>query len=170
MTRLCFTILILAFAIEPAITAQSQPVAGAASAPARIPVDAPFAQRLVVKTKAAHPEIQKLGLHATPPGQTMSAIIASNFPEKIGKVSSPRDLQLVAGGQPQAVRIDNGKFWDTFVPIHDRSDTVIGFLVMEVPFATAATQDLAISKGIEIRNEVERQAPTLGALFAQTGR
>ncbi len=69
----------------------------AATAPVpRIEVHAPYAQQLIEKIKSEHPEIQKLGLHAVPPGQTESAIIASNFPEKIGKLSSPSDLQTVA--------------------------------------------------------------------------
>ncbi len=75
-----------------------------------------------------------------PPGQTQSAIIASNLPQKIGKISSPDDLETVASGQPDAHREEKGQFWDTFVPVHDRKGKVIGFLIMEVPFRTASTE------------------------------
>lgn len=136
-----------------------------AAKPPKVHVDAPFAQQLIVKEKANHPEIQKLGLHAVPPGQTQNVIIASNLPEKIGKVSAPSDLQLVASGEPQAQKIDNEGYWDTFVPLHDHSGKIIGFLVMEVPFSTAKTQDRAIEVGTSIRQEVEQQAPTLESLF-----
>jgi hypothetical protein len=132
---------------------------------ARIEVHAPFAQQLIVAIKAEHPEIQKLGLHAVPPGQTQSAIIANNYPEKIGKLSTPGDLKTVASGEPKAHRIDKGKFWDTFIPLHDEHRKVIGFLVMEVPFNTAPTEEGAIAEGIKIRDEVQRQVPTLGKLF-----
>ena len=137
----------------------------AATKPAKIHVDAPFAQYVVVKEKAAHPEIQKLGLHAVPPEQTQNVIIASNLPEKIGKVSAASDLQLVASGEPQAQKIDDEGYWDTFVPFHDRNGKIIGFLVMEVPFSSAKTRDHAIEIGATIRNEFERQIPTLRSLF-----
>ena len=146
------------------------PLAGSAQQnagtdPARISVNAPFAEQLIVHEKNMHPEIQKLGLHAVPPGQTQSAIVANNLSEKVGKLSSPSDLQLVSAGTPQAVREDKGQFWDTFVPLHDHDDKIIGFLVMEVPFSTAATQQGAIAKGESIRDEVQKQVPALATLF-----
>ena len=135
----------------------------AAASSARVAVSAPFAQQLIVKEKSLHAEIQKLGLHAVPPGDTQNVIIANNLPEKVGKVSSPGDMQLVASGAPQAVAKDG--FWDTFVPVHDHTGAIIGFLVMEVPFQTAPSREGAIAKGVAIRGEVQAQAPTLEALF-----
>jgi hypothetical protein len=55
-------------------------VAQQGTAPAKVAVSAPFAQQMIVKEKTMHPEIQKLGLHAVPPGQTQNVIIASNLP------------------------------------------------------------------------------------------
>ena len=138
---------------------------GPSDDPVRIQVHAPFAQQLIVKIKAAHPEIQKLSLHAVPPGHTENAIIASNLPEKVGKLSSPGDMQTVAAGQPNVHRIDEGQFWDKFVPVHNQSGGVIGFLIMEVPFSAASTAAEAIAEGIRIRDEVQRQVPTLETLF-----
>jgi hypothetical protein len=151
--------------LGPVGTFAQQSSAPTAAPPARVHVDAPFAQHLIVKEKAIHPEIQKLGLHAVPPGQAQNVIIASNLPEKIGKVSAPSDLQIVAAGKPQAEKIDKEGYWDTFVPLHDRSGETIGFLVMEVPFSRAKTQDRAIDIGTSIRNEVQQQVPTLETLF-----
>jgi hypothetical protein len=129
----------------------------------RVEVSAPFAQQLIVKENAIHPEIQKLGLHAVPPGRTQNVIIANNLPEKVGKVSSPGDMQIVASGEPQAIKKDG--FWDTFVPLHDQGGRIIGFLVMEVPFTTAASREGAVAKGAAIRDEVQKQTPTLAVLF-----
>lgn len=140
--------------------------APSSATPPRVPVVAPLAQQIIVKEKAMHPEIQKLGLHAVPPGQTQNVIIASNLPEKIGKVSAPSDMQIVAAGVPQAENIADEGYWDTFVPLHDHNGKVIGFLVMEVPFTTAKTSDGAIKVGVSIRNEVEQQVPTEDTLFA----
>jgi hypothetical protein len=149
--------------VAPARQSGGSPMA--ADQPQKVQVSAPFAQQLVVKEKAMHPEIQKLGLHAVPPGQTQNVIIANNLPEKIGKVSSANDMKLVGPGQPVAVRIDKGGFYDTFVPLHDRVGQVIGFLVMEVPFPTAGTEQGAIAKGTDIRDEIQQQVPALETLF-----
>ncbi len=70
-----------------------------------IPVDAPFAQNLVVATKNAHPELQKLGLHAIPPGQHDYAIIANAITSKIGKKSSAADLTVLQKGGAEGVII-----------------------------------------------------------------
>ena len=61
-----------------------------------VPVNAPYAQNLLIKTKNAHPELQKLGLHAIPPGQQDYAIIASPITSKIGKKSSEADLSVLS--------------------------------------------------------------------------
>jgi hypothetical protein len=52
---------------------------------ANIPVNAPYAQNLIVATKAGHPELQKLGLHVIPPDQHDYFIVANAIPNKIGK-------------------------------------------------------------------------------------
>ena len=90
-------------------------VATAAAAAAQtvyFPVNAPYAQDLVVATKNAHPELQKLGLHAIPPGQSDYAIIANAITSKIGKKSSAADLTVVRTGKATVKRDEAGKFFD----------------------------------------------------------
>src|SRR5580698_5116625 len=77
-----------------------------------IPVNAPYAQNLVVATKRAHPELQKLGLHAIPPGATDYAIVANAITSKIGKKSSAGDLGVLQTGKPTVKRDEAGKFYD----------------------------------------------------------
>src|SRR5664279_4240110 len=101
MTRLLQTVLLAAGAIA-ALPAQS----------AYVPVNAPYAQELVVATKNGHPELQKLGLHAIPPGQHDYAIVANAIPSKIGKKSSAPDLAVIASGRPAVKSDERGKFFD----------------------------------------------------------
>src|ERR1700678_10588 len=103
--------LMLAAAVPAALPAQSN----------YVPVNAPYAQSLVVATKNAHPELQKLGLHAIPPGEHDYVIIANAIPSKIGKKSSPADLSVLTSGNPQVARNDKGKFFDLCLPIADAS-------------------------------------------------
>src|ERR1700691_1794850 len=84
-----------------------------------VPVNAPYAQDLVVATKKAHPELQKLGIHAVPPGESDYAIIANAITSKIGKKSSAADLTVGHTGKATVKRDEAGKFFDLCLPIAD---------------------------------------------------
>jgi hypothetical protein len=133
-----------------------------------IHVNAPYAQKIVVAEMSKHSnEIQKIGLHAVPPGATDNVIIAANLAAKIGKKSSPTDLQIVAIGKPHALRDEKGHFYDLSLPIADRDGKDIGdgFLVMEVPFANATSEEQALKIGAIIRDELQRQISSRDALY-----
>lgn len=144
----------------------------AQASPAPLPanyirVSAPMAQRLAVKMLAAHPEIKKLGLHATPDGSSDNAIIASDTPSKIGKKSSVPDMQHLASGQPFVTRIDKDSIYDLLLPISDRNGKSIGdgFVVMEVPLDRAASEQEALKIGTAIRDQMQREIPGKAALY-----
>src|SRR5262245_3218262 len=111
---------------------------GAASAlaaqPVYLPGNAPFPQEVVMATMKAHPELQKLGLHAIPPGFSDYAIIASSFPSKIGKKSSDADLVVVKSGKPTVKANEKGKFLDLCLPFDDAKGVRIGIRLMEFLF------------------------------------
>lgn len=116
-------------------------LAGAAGVLAQtvyVAVNAPVAQRLVVETERAHPELQKLGLHAVPPGQSEYAIIANTFPSKIGKKSSLADLAVLSSGKATVKNDDRGKLFDLCLPISDAGGHSIGITVMEIPYSRAS--------------------------------
>jgi hypothetical protein len=144
----------------------------AQSAPTQAPaiyihVDAPTAQRIVVAEKAMHPEIVKIGLHATPPNAKDNVIIANDIPSKIGKKSSDVDMQKLAIGKAVAVRIEKDSIYDLLLPITDLrgGDLDGGFLVMEIPFAKAANEEEALKIGIAIRDELQSKIVSKSALY-----
>src|SRR5215475_11169476 len=132
---------------------------GAASAlaaqPVYLPVNAPFPQEVVMTTMKAHPELQKLGLHAIPPGFSDYAIIASSFPSKIGKESSDTDLVVVKSGKPTVKANEEGKFFDLCLPFDDAKGLRIGITVMEIPFAFAKSGEDALAKATAVRDEMQ---------------
>lgn len=132
-----------------------------------IHVNAPMAQRLAVATKDKHPEIVKLGLHATPPSESDNAIIGSDAPAKVGKKSSDKDMKKVAEAKPAAERIEKDGIYDLFLPLTDAKGRDIGqgFVVMEVPFKNASSPEQALKIGETIRNEMQRQIPSRNALY-----
>jgi DNA-binding beta-propeller fold protein YncE len=146
-------------------------VATAAAAAAQtvyFPVNAPYAQDLVVATKNAHPELQKLGLHAIPPGQSDYAIIANAITSKIGKKSSAADLTVVRTGKAAVKRDEAGKFFDLCLPIADSSERPIGITVLEIPFAFAKDTDDALAKAAAVRDQMQAKIASHAQLFEAT--
>jgi hypothetical protein len=146
--------------------------ASAQSSPEPLPanyirVSAPMAQRLTTRLLAAHPEIRKLGLHATPDGSADNAIIGSDTPGKIGKKSSAPDMVHLASGQPFVTRIDKDGIYDLLLPITDRKGKSIGdgFVVMEVPIDKVADAEEALKIGAAIRDEMQHLIPSKSALY-----
>jgi hypothetical protein len=130
-------------------------------------VSAPLAQSILVKVKAHHDDIVKLGLHAVPPGSTDNVIIANIAPEKIGKKSSAKDLEKLAQNKPIAAPLDKSKTFDLLIPITDANggDLDGGFIVMEVPYSKAANEEEALKIGVGIRDEVQHLIPGKAALY-----
>ncbi|QHN02595.1 hypothetical protein FTO74_03820 [Granulicella sp. WH15] len=166
-------ILVCSLSLSSVSTVLHAQEAKKAKAPAQDPstymhVSAPFAQSLVVKVKAAHDDqIVKLGIHAVPPNETDNVIIANITLSKVGKKSSDTDMQKLAGGKPVAAKIDKDKVFDLLIPMTDAKgrDLSGGFVVMEVPYAKAATEEEAIKIGVAIRDDMQRQIPSKKALY-----
>lgn len=133
-----------------------------------VPVNAPYAQSLVVSTKNAHPELQKLGLHAIAPGQSDYAIIANAITSKIGKKSSAGDLTVVTTGKPTVKRDEKGKFFDLCLPISDASKRPIGITVMEIPYAFAKDENDALQKAGVVRDQMQGKIGNRSQLFEET--
>jgi len=130
-----------------------------------IPASAPYAETLVVNTKAKHKELQKLGLHAIPPGQHEYAIIANIYPEKIGKKSSTGDIDVVTSGKPLCKQNDKEQFYDLKLPASDATGKPFGLNVMEINFKFAKNCEDALAQAFKVRAEIQSQIPSIDALF-----
>jgi hypothetical protein len=147
-------------------------IAKAAKEPAQDPstymhVSAPLAQAVVVKVKAKHEDIVKLGIHAVPPGESDNVIIANITPSKIGKKSSKADLEKLAMNHPIAVRLDKDQTFDLLIPLKDANggDLDGGFVVMEVPYTKASSEEEALKIGATVHDEVQRLIPSKSAMY-----
>ncbi len=128
-------------------------------------VEAHFAQHLITQAMSAHPELQKMGIHAIPPGGN-DCIIACSVPSKIGKKSSPADLDVERSGKPTVKPVNDGSFYDLALPLADASRRPIGMMVMEMRFSGASSPDDAVQKAVTIRDSIQGQIPNLQALFS----
>ena len=135
--------------------------------PAQI-VQAHYAQYLLTTTMSAHPELQKMGLHAVPPRGQDEIIIACSVPSKIGKKSSAGDLEVEHAGKPSVNTVADKSFYDLALPLTDRSNHPIGMIVMEMRFSGASSANDAIEKAKVITQDVEHQIPSRDSLFEAT--
>lgn len=132
---------------------------------ATLPVHAPRALELEMATLSAHPDLRKMGLHAIPPGGKESVIIANANTSRIGVKSSDGDLGAVKNGTTYCARRDDGAFFNMKLPLKDATGRIIGILVMEIPFTSAADDAQAIRKAEGIRQELAQQIADYNALF-----
>lgn len=122
---------------------------------------------LIVAAKAAHPELQKLGLHVIPPDRQDYFIIANAIPSKIGKKSSAADLSVITSQKPSVKSVDAGKFFDLGLPISDAAGHAIGMCVMEIPYAFAKDADDALAEASVVRDELQQKITGRAQLFEQ---
>lgn len=81
------------------------------------------AQRIVDQIVAKHPALVRLTIHAVPTGETESRIIACNISKKIGKISDPEDLRVMA--TLQAVVLREGNDLDVTMPILNQAGKAV---------------------------------------------
>src|SRR5713226_9443204 len=121
-----------------------------------------FAQDLVEKTVAKHPELTGLEFHATPPKGSESVAIASTSRERIGRKTDPKGLEVFKTGKPRVQINPSGK-QDTEVvlQLQDVSGRPIGLAKMTFP-RTEADAEALIHKAQEINEDIGEQSAQEG--------
>jgi hypothetical protein len=95
------TLALLAQAAATAILAALVPAAAHAGVPVKI-----YAQELVDRTVAQHPDLRAVVMHVTPPKAADNVVIASSI-GRIGKPGDADDLEVIATGRTR-VEMDRG--------------------------------------------------------------
>ena len=132
--------------------------ASAALPPGRI-----YAQRLVERLAAKHPDLVRIGMHVTPPTKPDNIIIACNQLERVGRKSDPEDLEAIKTGQP--VVLKEGENFDVTLPLHDASGKTIGAIGLTFkPRPREQDADIALRARAIVR-EIEKQISSAGQLF-----
>ena len=132
-----------------------------------VPVKAPYAQALVQKLMAAHPDLAFIGIHVVPPGQTDNLIIACTNPAKIGQVSTDRDMELV---KSKATKVQFNKAHNDYEVdawFSDASGEVLGMLVYHFSGTIATSEQDAVKRAAEIRSELQSSIPNRERLFQE---
>src|SRR5258707_4175949 len=92
-----------------------------------------YAQSLIDRALAKHPEVATVAMHVTPPNSSDNVIIASNF-GRIGKKADDDDLAVIKSGQPKAEVGKNGDRFSVELPLQDVSGDTVGALAGALPY------------------------------------
>jgi hypothetical protein len=122
-----------------------------------------YAQYLVDKTLASHPELTVLALHVTPPASRDNVIIASNIGH-IGKKADVDDLSVLESGKP---RMEVTRTGDLSVELlmRDADGKSIGVIGSTFRFPAGGDKSLILHQAERLRDELGAQTPSLAALF-----
>lgn len=129
--------------------------------------DAPadtYAQQLIDGLMDAHPEIEILAIHATPPESDYNIIAASNI-GRIGKKADNDDMRCVFTGKPNLEVNSTGKRFESEMQLHDAAGRLIGAVGVVVAYKKGDDQQKLYSHATEIRAELEKQIPDSASLF-----
>ncbi len=122
-----------------------------AQTPARI-----YAQELVDKAVARHPELVVLAMHVTPPGSGDNVIIASNI-GRIGKKADEDDTSVLKSGRPRLSLNKTGDHFEALMPFLDANGRQIGALGEVFAYKQGDDKDALAKKAEQIRNELARR-------------
>ena len=86
-----------------------------------------YAQELVDRTIAAHPELLVVAMHVTPPNAHENIIIASNI-GRIGKPADEDDLRVIQTDKTNVEVVHGGERFEVELPLRDVAGATVGAL------------------------------------------
>ncbi len=127
-----------------------------------------YAQELVDRTLARHPELLDVELHAVRPGATESTIVAGKRPARFGRKT--RDFEIAVARTGTGI-VEVNKTGDANVevqiPLLDAAGRTLGSMELKFPYPTGSGLDTdQLQKAAEmVRDELAKQIPQLAILF-----
>jgi hypothetical protein len=128
-------------------------------------VKAPYAQALVRKIAAAHPEVLFLGLHVTPPGKPDNVIIACTDASKLGKVSTDLDMEVVRSKGTKTHFNKMRHDYEVDQWFTDAGGNTLGMIVYRFAGTHAKSEAGALKYATEIGGELQKSIPNRERLF-----
>ena len=122
-----------------------------------------YAQSLIDRALAKHPEVATLAMHVTPPNSPDNVIIASNF-GRIGKKADDDDLAVIRTGQPKAEIGKNGDRFSVELPLLDVSGDTVGALAVAFPYEPGDNKAKFSKQAEQVRDELRRRITNAGNL------
>lgn len=149
---------ILSIALAAALPLAAQTPAPAMSKPHT------YAQKLIDDGLAKHPEIVIFVFHVKNADGSDYPIIASNI-GRYGKKADEDDLRVIHTGKPNLEVNATGNHFEVEMALHDKTKNVLGAIAVVFNYKKGDDQEALHQKAEKIREEVEKQIPSLGKLL-----
>jgi hypothetical protein len=128
-----------------------------------------YAQSLIDRTMAAHPDVIILAMHVTPPKGKDNVILASNI-GRIGKKGDEDDLRVVTKGTVNQEVNADGKRFEVELPLNEASGRQIGALSVVFAYHGPDDKPALYARAVKIRDEMAPQIKSVAALTARAPR
>jgi len=112
-----------------------------------------YADALVQRTLAGHPELNAVTFHVQPPNGPDNIIIASNI-ATIGKKADADDLSVMASGKAIQELNKAGDRFGVELPLLNRDGKLIGVLALGFAYKAGDDKSGFLAKAEAIRNEL----------------
>jgi hypothetical protein len=101
-----------------------------------------YAQSLVDRIIAAHPELAKCEMVVTAPGAPESSTynIADNDPAKVGRLATESDFKVITLGEPQWRKTVGPESYEGTLPLFDASERQVGAITLAVKYTGEADE------------------------------
>jgi len=134
-----------------------------AQAGAPLPVKI-YAQELVDRTVAQHPDLRAVMLHVTPPNAADNVVIASSI-GRIGKPADNDDLDVISTGKTRIAMDRGNKRIEVELPLHDVGGQTIGALGLVWRYPVGGNHDEFERIAGTIRDALARRILNLANLM-----
>jgi hypothetical protein len=125
-----------------------------------------LAMQLLSRELIRHPDLWVLAFHVTPPGDTVNRLIGINYLKLMNEPSEPSEEVLAKNGNTAMEAFPSTHRVETHVAMRDQQGNLIGTLATVYLFKSDADLSTVVARTIAIRDEVQRDTPSLAALVA----
>ncbi len=117
-----------------------------------------YAQSLVERIAARHPELLELDIHATPPGAAHSVIVGSKNPARIGRPSDADDVAVARTGTPRVeINRTGANNVEVALPLLSVTGQSVGSVEMTFPYPAGTDRLAMLRQGQHIADEMRRR-------------
>jgi hypothetical protein len=124
-----------------------------------------YAQCLVLKTMAHHPDLMVLALHVTKTGEAVNKMIAINEPKFLGKPSEESEYKLSVNGNILLESFSKTHRLETHVPILTVDGVQVGTLATVYFWHDQREMPELLAKTINIQRELQPNIASKDALY-----
>ena len=110
-----------------------------------------YAQELVDRSLAQQQDLLVMAMQSTPPGQSQTMIIASNF-GRLGRLADPDDLKLIRGGEMRVKPSADGKRLSIDLTLQDVVGNAVGSLGLVWPREPGQDEAALVARSLRLHD------------------